>query len=250
MILTSNCGLPKCGDFFGHLVVATARLDRLLHHSAVIHIEQLYPGFGLFAVACLGMAWLLPQPRLVGSVGFDVHSLLYASLAVVVGFQSMMFWVFAKVYGMRERIVPPDPWFRSLMPVVTLEIGLIVGAALMLGGLGLAVYALGSWGVEGFGALAYAKTMQLVPSSTAILLGFQIIYSAFLLAFSRSAPHAPPKRRFQTVRPKQLSSTYRATPAGGRHRSCRSAMTLAKVVILTTCNKVLQVNMRTRHAAE
>ena len=143
----------------------------------------LYPGFGLFLAGCLGMAWLLPQPRLVGGVGFDVHSLLYASLAVVVGFQSMMFWVFAKVYGMRERIVPPDPWFRSLMSIVTLEIGLIGGLVLLLGGLGLAVYALGIWGAEGFGALAYAETMRLViPSSTAILLGFQIIYSAFFVS--------------------------------------------------------------------
>jgi len=26
----------------------------------------------------------------------------------------MIFWVFAKVYGMRERIVPRDLWFRSV----------------------------------------------------------------------------------------------------------------------------------------
>lgn len=143
----------------------------------------LYPGFGLFAVGCLAMALLLPQKRVLGSVGFDVHTLLYASLAVVVGFQSMMFWVFAKVYGMRERIMPPDPWFRSLMSVVTLEAGLIVGASLLLGGLGLAVYALGTWGAEQFGALSYPETMRLViPSSTAILLGFQIIYSAFFVS--------------------------------------------------------------------
>jgi glycosyltransferase involved in cell wall biosynthesis len=141
-----------------------------------------YPGFGLFAVGCLGMAWLLPQPRLLGSVGFDVHSLLYASLAVVVGFQSMMFWVFAKIYGMQERIVPPDPWFRSLMSVITLKAGLIVGAVLLLGGLGLAVYALGTWGAERFGPLSYPETMRLViPSTTAILLGFQVIYSAFFI---------------------------------------------------------------------
>ena len=66
------------------------------------------------------MAWLLPQKRVLGNVGFDVNTLLYASLAVVVGFQSMLFWVSAKVYGMRERIMPPDPWFRSLMSVITL----------------------------------------------------------------------------------------------------------------------------------
>jgi hypothetical protein len=143
----------------------------------------LYSGFDLFAVGSLAMAWLLPKPRLVGGVGFDVHTLLYASLAVVVGFQAMMLWIFAKIYGMREQIVPPDPWFRSLMSVVTLEAALIVGALLLLGGLGLGVYALGAWGAEGFGALAYAETMRLaIPSSTAILLGFQIIYSAFFVS--------------------------------------------------------------------
>ena len=140
-------------------------------------------GSASLSSAPLGTAWLLPQPRLLGGVGFDVHSLLYASLAIVVGFQSMMFWIFAKVYGMRERIVPPDPWFRSLMSLVTLEAGLIVGALLLLGGLGLAVYTLGTWGAERFGTLSYPETMRFViPSSTAILLGFQIIYSAFFVS--------------------------------------------------------------------
>ena len=41
----------------------------------------------------------------------DIHTLFYAALAVVVGFHSMLFWVFTKVYGMREGIVPPDPRF-------------------------------------------------------------------------------------------------------------------------------------------
>jgi glycosyltransferase involved in cell wall biosynthesis len=143
----------------------------------------LYPGLVLFVVGGLGMVWLLPQPRRLGDVGFDVHSLLYASLAVVVGFQSMMFWVFAKVYGMRERIVPPDPWFRSLISVFTLEAGLMAGVVLLLGGLGLAVYAFAAWGAEQFGTLSYPETMRLViPSATAILVGFQIVYSAFFLS--------------------------------------------------------------------
>jgi hypothetical protein len=139
------------------------------------------------------MAWLLPQPRLVGGIGFDVHSLLYASLAVVIGFQSMTFWIFAKVYGMDR--APPDPWFHSLMSVVTLEAGLIVGAVLLLSGLGLAVYALGTWGAERFGALAYPETMRLViPSSTAILLGFQIIYSAFFVSILEIRASRPTER--------------------------------------------------------
>jgi hypothetical protein len=105
----------------------------------------------------------------------------------------MMFWVFAKVYGMQERIVPPDPWFRSLMSFATLKAGLIVGAALLLVGLALALFALGIWGAEGFGALSNTETMRLViPSSTAILLGFQIIYGAFFISILDLRAALPP----------------------------------------------------------
>ena len=39
MILTSNRGFAEWGEVFGDTVVATALLDRLLHHAVVIQIE-------------------------------------------------------------------------------------------------------------------------------------------------------------------------------------------------------------------
>src|SRR5690348_13850088 len=39
MILTSNRGFAEWGEIFGDAVVATALLDRLLHHATVIQIE-------------------------------------------------------------------------------------------------------------------------------------------------------------------------------------------------------------------
>lgn len=39
MILTSNRGFAEWGEVFGDPVVATALLDRLLHHATVVHIE-------------------------------------------------------------------------------------------------------------------------------------------------------------------------------------------------------------------
>ncbi len=39
MILTSNRGFGEWGEVFGDPVVATALLDRLLHHAVVIPIE-------------------------------------------------------------------------------------------------------------------------------------------------------------------------------------------------------------------
>jgi DNA replication protein DnaC len=39
MILTSNRGFGEWGELFGDPVVATALLDRILHHAIVVHIE-------------------------------------------------------------------------------------------------------------------------------------------------------------------------------------------------------------------
>ena len=142
-----------------------------------------YPGCLLFLSGLAAMVWLLPAPRRVGPIAFDVHTLFYASLAVVIGFQSMLFWVFARIYGAREGIVPSDPWFRSLVGVFTLEAGLICGGAMLLGGIALGFYALSSWNEENFGALSATQAMRFViPSGTLILLGFQTASSGFFIS--------------------------------------------------------------------
>jgi glycosyltransferase involved in cell wall biosynthesis len=143
----------------------------------------LYPGLAMFVLGLLTMAWLLPQPRTLGSVTLDIHTLLYASLAVTVGFQSMMFWIFVKVYGMREGIVPFDPSFHRLKGEITLERGLIAGALLLLFGLATGAYALSSWNLAGYGLLRPSETMRVViPSATAVLLAFQIAYGSFFIS--------------------------------------------------------------------
>jgi glycosyltransferase involved in cell wall biosynthesis len=143
----------------------------------------LLPGATVSVAGLAMMIWLLPGPRHVAGVTLDIHTLFYAALAVVVGIHSMLFWVFAKVYGMREGIVPPDPRFTAIMRVVTLEIGLIVGGVLLLFGLALGVYALNAWGSVEFAVLSPERAMRLViPSGTAILLAFQIASGAFFVS--------------------------------------------------------------------
>lgn len=161
----------------------------------------LYPGLGLLLSGLATMLWLLPQPRSVGPVTFDIHTLFYASLAVVVGCQSALFWVFVKIYGAREGIVPPDPWFRSVIDWVPLEAGLLCGAVLVLTGLGLGAYAVEVWNAEQFGSLSAREAMRVViPSGTLILLGFQVACSSAFISVleiraTRSSPAAEPERR-------------------------------------------------------
>ena len=143
----------------------------------------LYPGLALFVAGLWGMAWLLPHARQVGAVTLDIHSLLYAAMFMLVGAQSVFFWLFAKHYGMREGMLPDDPDFRRLIARISLERGLILGLLLVVAGIGLGAAALGNWGAAGFGGLSPSGTMRLIiPSATMILLGFQVAYGSFFIS--------------------------------------------------------------------
>jgi glycosyltransferase involved in cell wall biosynthesis len=144
-----------------------------------------YPGAIITLLGLAGMLWLLPEARTVAGVRLDIHTLLYAALAVVVGIQSMLFWLFAKVYGAREGIVPPDTrlFFRALVHAAQLEWMLLAAGLFLLTGLALAGLAMGSWSTFGFGELDPDRIMRLViPSATAIVLAFNFAYSGFFIS--------------------------------------------------------------------
>ena len=143
----------------------------------------LYPGLlMMLAGAALGL-WLLPQPRIVEGITFDVHTLLYAMVAILIGFQSVAFAVFTKVYGMTEGLLPHDPGAQRWFKIVTLETGLTVGALLVLTGLASSLYAVHVWSTLNFGPLNTSTMLRtVVPSVTALTLGCQIILSSFFLS--------------------------------------------------------------------
>jgi glycosyltransferase involved in cell wall biosynthesis len=157
----------------------------------------LYPGLWLFATGLLAMAWLLPHAQQVAGISLDIHTLFYASLAVVVGCHSILLWLFAQLYGMREGLVrSDDPRFHRLTHWLTPEYGLIAGAVLLAIGIMLGALALTAWGNAAFGKLPPEATMRLViPSGTAVLLAFQITYGAFFLSVleirASGREHAP-----------------------------------------------------------
>jgi glycosyltransferase involved in cell wall biosynthesis len=142
----------------------------------------LYPGLFLSIAGILTTAWLLPEPRRIGAVTFDIHTLLYSAMAIVVGVQSLEFWAFANVHGMHEGILPPNPRLLRLIGLLTIERGLVTAAILLVIGFALVVLALSSWSGVAFGMLEPAYTMRLaIPSATCIVLAFEIVYGAFVL---------------------------------------------------------------------
>ena len=87
----------------------------------------LYPGLLLMAAGLSVGLWILPGPQEVAGVSFDVHTLLYAALAGFIGYQSVAFAFFTKIFAINEGLLPRDPRFEKLLRIFTVESGLVVG---------------------------------------------------------------------------------------------------------------------------
>ncbi|HEX8751084.1 MAG TPA: glycosyltransferase family 2 protein [Nitrospira sp.] len=140
------------------------------------------PGAALILLGILGYAIAMPGLRING-VTFDAHTLLFASLAILCGYQSILFAIFSKTFAVSEGLMPEDPRLTRFFKLMYLERGLILSGAGMLLGLGLLLAAVQQWKLTGFGHLDYAKTMRLVvPGATLTALSFQTILSSFFVS--------------------------------------------------------------------
>ncbi len=134
-----------------------------------------YPGIFLILAGLLATLSLLPSPK--------VHSLLYSSTAMTIGFQIVLFALFTKVFGISEGFLPEDRRLNRLLNYLNLETGLIAGGILLVMGMAASVYAFGIWGQHDFGSLNPTETMPIViPGVTCLALGIQTIFSSFFLS--------------------------------------------------------------------
>lgn len=146
-----------------------------------------YPGILLMAAGLLLGCALVQGPFPLGRVTLDVHTLLFAAVAVLIGFQAASFAVLSKFFAIRAGLSRAeagfDEWFRH----VTLEAGLVSGTVLVVLGLILSVGAVLIWGGQGFGPLHNPTTTLrwVIPGALCLVLGCQMILTSFFLGVLR-----------------------------------------------------------------
>jgi glycosyltransferase involved in cell wall biosynthesis len=130
-------------------------------------------GIAAYSIALPGVQWR--------GVNFDVHTLLFATLFIICGYQAIVFAILTKTFGITEGLLPPDARMNRLWQLMNLERGLILGVVGFLAGIALLVIAVIQWWRVDFGALDYARTMRFViPGCLLTVLGVQtILYSFF-----------------------------------------------------------------------
>src|ERR1700733_7362964 len=141
------------------------------------------PGLVLLIAGLAIGAIVTPHPFHVGSVTFDVDTLVAASAMVVIGFQSVLFWLFTQVYAGAEGFLPEEPKVQRLLGKLSLERGLILGAAIGLAGLAGLIFSVAYWHGKGFHQLNYEHSLRLmIPSVTALIVSCQVILGTFFLS--------------------------------------------------------------------
>ena len=142
----------------------------------------LAPGFVLALLGLAGYVVALPGLK-IGGVTFDAHTLLFSSLAILMGYQSVLFAICAKTFAINEGLLPSDSRFEQFFKVIYLERGLAIGGLAFLAGLILLAEAVLQWKSVDFGRLDYAVTMRwVIPGATLTALGFQTILSSFFVS--------------------------------------------------------------------
>ena len=143
----------------------------------------LYPGIATFALGAAIVLWLLPGPRAVGSVVFDYQTLLFGAMAILIGFQSVHFAAFTKIFAISEHLLPEDPRLNRIFRYVKLETGLILGTLLILAGAAAWALGLSYWQRHSFGPLDPDKSLRIViPGLVSLVLGIQIVLSSFFIS--------------------------------------------------------------------
>lgn len=161
------------------------RRSLLLYVASLPSGLLLYPGVLLMAVGFGLGATLIMRPVHLFGVQLDVHTLLYCSAAIILGFQLIAYSVALRFLMTTARLLPPSVGTGGLMHV-PFEHGLAAGLGIMALGIAGLLWLLGLWGEQSFGNLDPFYTMRIaIPSATAITLGLQVSFAALFLSLAK-----------------------------------------------------------------
>jgi glycosyltransferase involved in cell wall biosynthesis len=138
------------------------------------------PGMVLLIVGALLVMALAGGPREILGHRWDYHVLLFGALALILGYNLVLFDILAKTFSMGAGLASPNRWLQTVLRVFSLERGLVTGSVFFLAGLGLEVKIVLDWARGGYGALMAVR--GIVIGMTAMMVGAQTVFGSFLVS--------------------------------------------------------------------
>ena len=140
----------------------------------------LIPGGLLMGVGLVGELFIFGGQFWLFGHRLDVHSMVFASLMVLLGYQIIMLGIYAKVFSHVIGMGKGGPIIMTTLRFFKLEKGILVGLLISFVGLIIGAIYFVNWARQGFGYLWAIKPAVL--SMTLLVLGIQIIFSSFFLS--------------------------------------------------------------------
>ncbi|GAB4464967.1 MAG: glycosyltransferase [Burkholderiaceae bacterium] len=142
----------------------------------------LYPGISLLFVGWLLIALLSAGPLHIGAIVFDIHTMLYAAAAAILGVQLVAFSAISHMAAHMRGLIPGVPSHVAWLAQVPLEHGLVTGAVTFMAGFTLAFGTLYDWAGLQFRALEPSLVMRAaIPAVTLMTSGALLGFSAFVI---------------------------------------------------------------------
>ncbi|QUD87850.1 glycosyltransferase family 2 protein [Phenylobacterium montanum] len=150
----------------------------LLHSPRYLFI---YPGLALIVTGLVGGALLARgELAITPQIKLDIHSLVVACFAVLMGVQLVVFGALARRYQALEGVLPPGTFHKFLLGL-SLEWILRAALVIFVGGVVGATWAVAHWAGSGFGPILYNDVMRvLVISLTGVAVAIQLAAAGFL----------------------------------------------------------------------
>jgi len=147
----------------------------------------LIPGLVSFTVGSLVWVVLAFHPIELAGVVFDIHTMLYAGAASILGLQMIYFAIFARLYGTLSGPFMPSGFLQRFLRHFTLERGLIVSLAAIGVGLSLAISSFISWGNADFAETDPQRLMRVaIPAVVLFIEGVETAMASFFIAILSS----------------------------------------------------------------
>lgn len=141
----------------------------------------LYPGILFFIIGIIFSTIIIINPIIIGTIRFDINTLLYFTISTIVGFQLIIFYLLTKKYAAITKFIPVTKFDTHILKF-TMNKGIFIGAILILIGIISSIISIIIWQNSGYGDLDASKMLRLtMPILTTFVCGIQLMFSSFFL---------------------------------------------------------------------
>lgn len=145
----------------------------------------LYPSLVLLIAGMAGSAILLPGTVSVFHVAFSLHTLLYCTFFLMIGFNVIDLFLIVKLYAYNHQFIPKQSatnWNEKIKE----DAFIFGGAAAAVIGTALSVAALLYWKSTGFSDLVPETVMRLaIPACALLEIGLESLFSGFVMGIMK-----------------------------------------------------------------